>query len=79
MWHPFAMDLRVRRLAAVDGGLSCRAVAERFGVAPSTAIHWQALRRATDYFAPIPKVETCVRAGSRCDLLIFSSLGGARA
>jgi transposase len=39
------MDLRVRLLAAVDGGMSCRAAAARFGVAPSTAIRWHAQRR----------------------------------
>jgi transposase len=49
------MDLRVRLLAAVDGGLSCRAAATRFGVAPSTAIRWQAQRRETGDFAPKPQ------------------------
>jgi transposase len=49
------MDLRVRLLAAVDGGMSCRAAAERFGVAPSTAIRWQAQRRETGDFAPKPQ------------------------
>jgi transposase len=49
------MDLRVRLLAAVDGGLSCRAAAARFGVAPSTAIRWQAQRRETGDFASKPQ------------------------
>jgi len=49
------MDLRSRLLAAVDGGLSCRAAAIRFGVAPSTAIRWQAQRRETGDFAPKPQ------------------------
>ena len=47
-----AMDLRVRVLAAIDEGLSCRAAAVRFGVAPSTAIRWFEQRRATGSFAP---------------------------
>lgn len=35
--------------------MSCRAAASRFGVAPSTAIRWQALRRETGSFAPKPQ------------------------
>jgi transposase len=49
------MDLRTRLLAAVDDGMSCRAAAGRFGVAPSTAIRWQAQRRETGDFAPKPQ------------------------
>jgi transposase len=49
------MDLRFRLLAAVDAGMSCRSAAARFGVAPSTAIRWQAQRRATGNFAPKPQ------------------------
>ena len=55
MGQPLSMDLRSRLLAAIDGGLSCRAVAVRFGVAPSTAIRWQAQRRTTGSFAPKPQ------------------------
>ena len=47
-----SMDLRVRVLAAIDGGMSCRAAAVRFGVAPSTAIRWFGQRRATGDIAP---------------------------
>lgn len=50
-----SMDLRVRVLAAIDDGASCRAAAVRFGVAPWTAIRWQAQRRATGSFAPKPQ------------------------
>lgn len=50
-----SMDLRVRVLAAIDEGMSCRAAAVRFGVAPSTAIRWQAQRRATGSLAPKPQ------------------------
>lgn len=50
-----SMDLRSRLLAAVDSGLSCRAAAARFGVAPSTAIRWEAQRRETGDFAPKPQ------------------------
>ncbi len=52
MGQPLSMDLRTRLLAAIDAGMSCRAAAARFGVAPSTAIRWQARRRATGSAAP---------------------------
>lgn len=55
MGQPLSMDLRSRLLAAVDTGMSCRSAAARFGVAPSTAIRWQAQRRATGSFAPKPQ------------------------
>ena len=55
MAQPLSMDLRSRLLAAVDGGMSCRAAAIRFGVAASTAIRWQAQRRETGNFAPKPQ------------------------
>ena len=56
MGHSLSMDLRVRLLATIDEGLSCRAAAARFGVAPSTAIRWVAQRRETGAFAPKPQV-----------------------
>jgi transposase len=55
MGQPLSMDLRSRLLAAIDGGMSCRSAAARFGVAPSTAIRWQAQRRASGSFAPKPQ------------------------
>ena len=55
MGQPLSLDLRVRLLAAVDAGMSCRAAAARFGVAPSTAIRWQDQRRTTGSFAPKPQ------------------------
>ena len=55
MGQPLSMDLRSRVLAAVDEGMSCRAAAARFGVAPSTAIRWEAQRRETGSFAPKPQ------------------------
>jgi transposase len=45
MVKPYSLDLRSRVLAAVDGGLSCRQAAERFGVSASSAIRWVARRR----------------------------------
>lgn len=55
MGRPLSMDLRSRVLAAVDEGMSCRAAAARFGVAPSTVIRWEAQRRETGSFAPRPQ------------------------
>ena len=44
MAHPLSMDLRSRLVTAVDGGLSCRAAAIRFGVsgvlAPPCVMLW---------------------------------------
>ncbi len=55
MPRPLSFDLRSRVLAAVDGGLSCRQAAERFGVSPSSAIRWAALRRAGGDARPKPQ------------------------
>lgn len=46
MPKPLSFDRRSRVLASVDAGLSCRQAAARFGVSASSAIRWQALRRA---------------------------------
>jgi transposase len=43
-------DLRKRVLAAVDGGLSCRQAAERFGVSAASAIRWNDRRRREGNF-----------------------------
>ncbi len=40
MTKALSNDLRERLIDAVDGGISCRAAAARFGVAPSTAVKW---------------------------------------
>ncbi|MFZ5705964.1 MAG: helix-turn-helix domain-containing protein [Pseudomonadota bacterium] len=40
MGRCYGNDLRRRVVEAIDGGLSARAAAARFSVAPSTAIHW---------------------------------------
>ena len=52
MGQPLSMDLRLRLLAAIEDGMSCRAAATRFGVAQPAAIRWQAQRRETGAFAP---------------------------
>lgn len=40
MTRALSMDLRERVISAVEGGLSRRSAAERFGVSVSTAIKW---------------------------------------
>ena len=55
MGRPLSMDLRSRTLAAIDGGMSCRGAAARFGVAPSTAVRWCDQHRRTGSYAPKPQ------------------------
>jgi transposase len=40
MGKPLSNDLRSRLVAAVAGGLSRRAAAERFGVSVASAVRW---------------------------------------
>jgi transposase len=55
MGKPLSMELRERVIAAIDAGLSRRAAAARYGVAPSAAIRWDDARRTTGSFAPKPR------------------------
>ncbi len=52
MTKPLSNDLRVRLVDCVAAGLSCRAAAERFGVAASTAVKWVRRWRDTGVVAP---------------------------
>ncbi len=54
MTRPLSNDLRRRLISAVDGGMSRRSAARRFGVAPSTAIKWVAQWRQTGEVGPKP-------------------------
>jgi transposase len=47
MGKPLSEDLRSRLVAAVAGGMSRRAAAERFGVSAATAVRWAAAWAAT--------------------------------
>ena len=40
MATPLSEDLRIRIIQAVEGGMSRRAAAERFGVSPSSAVRF---------------------------------------
>lgn len=55
MAKPLSMDLRVRVVGAIAGGMSRRAAAERFGVTASTAIKLYALWRRTGSVEPRPQ------------------------
>jgi transposase len=52
MGQPLSDDLRERALAAVDGGMSRRAAAERFGVSAASVIRWDQRRRMEGHFKP---------------------------
>ncbi len=52
MTKPLSLDLRQRLIAAIEAGLSCRAAAARFSVAPSSAVKWHRLWRETGSVAP---------------------------
>lgn len=52
MTRPLSTDLRKRVIEAVDGGLSRRAAAARFGVGEATAIRWVDRFRRTGRFEP---------------------------
>jgi transposase len=45
MARSLSVDLRRRVVGAIEGGLSCRAGAQRFGVSASSAIRWRAQER----------------------------------
>lgn len=55
MTKPLSLDLRERLISAVGGGMTRRAAAERFGVAPSTAIKWADRWRRTGDIRPRPQ------------------------
>ncbi|MFC3100562.1 IS630 family transposase [Altererythrobacter lauratis] len=52
MGRALSLDLRERVMAAVDGGMSCRAAAVRFGVGVSSAIRWRQQRLARGHVRP---------------------------
>jgi transposase len=55
MTKPLSNDLRERLVSAVDGGMSRRSAAKRFGVAASTAIKVVDQWRQTGDVSPRPQ------------------------
>jgi len=55
MTKPLSLDLRERVVAAVDGGMSRRQAAERFGVGIASAIRWCQRARETGTPEPAPQ------------------------
>lgn len=55
MTKPLSNDLRGRLVDCVAAGSSCRAAADRFGVAASTAVKWVRRWRDTGIVAPRPQ------------------------
>ncbi len=55
MAKPLSIDLRERLISAVDGGVSRRSAAARFGIAASTAIKWVDQWRRTGHVRPQPQ------------------------
>jgi len=52
MGKPYGMDLRVRVVAAIEGGLTTRQAAARFSIGIATAGTWARLKRATGDVRP---------------------------
>jgi transposase len=52
MAKPYSDDLRTRVGAAIKEGESCRSIAERFDIAPSTVVKWSKRGRETGSLAP---------------------------
>ncbi len=52
MSKALSLDLRVRVLAAVAEGMSCRQAAMRFGVSAASAIRWRAREREIGHARP---------------------------
>jgi transposase len=55
MTRALSQDLRSRVIAAVDGGISCNAAAQRFGIAVSSAIRWVNAWRIEGRLTPLPQ------------------------
>jgi transposase len=65
MTRPLSNDLRSRLVAAVAAGMSCRAAAERFGVAASTAV--KLMRRWRDAGTLAPRAQGGDRRSGRIE------------
>jgi len=55
MTKPLPPELRLRVVGAIDAGMSRRAAADRFGIAPSAAVKWHELWKRTGSVEPRPQ------------------------
>jgi transposase len=55
MTRPLSNDIRERLVSAVEGGMSRRSAAKRFGIAASTAIKWVDQWRRMGHVRPRPQ------------------------
>ena len=55
MSRALSQDLRERLIAVVEGGLSCNAAAERFGIAVSSAVRWVRAWRSEGRVTALPQ------------------------
>ncbi len=55
MTKSLSKDIRERVVSAVEGGMTRRSAAKRFGIAPSTAIKWVDRWRRTGDISPRPR------------------------
>ena len=65
MAKALSVDLRERVIGAVEGGLSRRQAAERFGVSASSAIRWCTLKEEQGSVARSGRAGIACRGGSR--------------
>ncbi len=71
MAKPYSADLRTRDAAAIAEGETCRSIAERFDIAPSTVVKWSKRVRETGSPAPAEfgGYRTCILEPHRAFIL----------
>lgn len=71
MAKPYSADLRSRVATAIAEGETCRCIAERFDIAPSTVVKWS--KRVRDTGSPAPAkfggYRTCILESHRAFIL----------
>lgn len=65
MAKALSVDLRRRVIAAIDGGLSCRQAADRFGVSAASAIRWRSRHKEIGDIVPNARAVTANRSASK--------------
>lgn len=71
MVRPYSLDLRERVVAAVEGGQTCRAVADLFDVSVASVVKWSQRARVTGSAAakPMGGKRPVLLAGQRAFIL----------